>query len=199
MKANYTFEAESRDQSGKGAARALRRDQKVPAVIYSNGRANVSVTLTEKDITREYKKGGFLNKLVAIKVNGKDIFAVPKDMQFHPVTDRIEHVDFLQVEKDSVVKVKVPVKVIGTDKSMGIKRGGTLNIVRHEIELFCQPENIPSAVTVDIAKANIGDSIHIDTIALPEGVKPVIQRNFTLVTLTGRGGKDEEAKDGAAA
>ena len=199
MKANYTFEAQARTDAGKGAARALRRDSRVPAVLYSSGNANQSFSILEKDITREYKKGAFLNKLVAIKLDGKDVFAVPKDLQFHPVTDRIEHADFLQVDKNSVVKVKVPVKVLGTEKSMGIKRGGTLNIVRHEIELFCSPETIPSKIEIDIAASNIGDSIHVGDLKLPEGVKPVLKAEFTLLTLTGRAAKDEEEKEAGKA
>ena len=199
MKSAFTLEATTRTDQGKGSARALRREGKIPAVLYSNGRPNASFSLSEKDITVQYKKGAFLNKLVSIKVDGKTLFAIPRDLQFHPVTDRIEHADFLQVEKDSAVKVKVPVKVIGSEKSMGVKRGGTLNIVRHEVELLCSPESIPSKIEVDVSTANIGDSIHISAIKLPEGVTPVIRRDFTLVTLAGRGGKDEdEAATGPA-
>ncbi len=192
MKAAVQFTAEARTDAGKGSARALRRAGKVPAILYSNGKENQSVAISEKELTLAYKKGAFLNKLVTIEVGGKTVYAVPKDLQFHPVTDRIEHADFLQVDEKSNVKVKVPVKVLGADKSMGIKRGGTLNIVRHEIELFCKPDTIPSRVEVDITTANIGDSIHISAIKLPEGTSPVIQRDFTLVTIAGRGGKDEE-------
>lgn len=192
MKAAVEFTATARTDAGKGSARALRREGKVPAILYSNGKGNQSFAMSEKDLTLAYKKGAFLSKLVTISVDGKSVYAVPKDLQFHPVTDRIEHADFLQVDEKSTVKVKVQVKVLGAEKSMGIKRGGTLNIVRHEIELFCKPDSIPNRVEVDITTANIGDSIHISAIKLPEGTSPVIQRDFTLVTIAGRGGKEEE-------
>jgi large subunit ribosomal protein L25 len=199
MKSVYQFTAESRKDTGRGASRELRRNGIVPAVMYSKKMKPLSFTLVEKDLTREYLKGAFESKLVEITVDGKTHFALAREIQTHPVSDRIEHADFLHVDANSKIRVNVPVKVIGMDKCMGLKRGGAMNVVRHSIEMECSPDTIPSRITVDVKDANIGDSIHIDAIQLPEGATPVIKRNFTLVTITGRSTKDEEATPAAAA
>lgn len=199
MKSVYQFTAESRKDTGRGASRELRRNGIVPAVMYSKKMKPLSFSLVEKDLTREYLKGAFESKLVEISIDGKTHFALAREIQTHPVSDRIEHADFLQVDANSKIRVNVPVKVIGMDKCMGLKRGGAMNIVRHSIEMECSPDTIPSRITVDVKDANIGDSIHIDTIELPKGATPVIKRNFTLVTITGRSTKDEEAAPAAAA
>ncbi len=200
MKAVYEFEATKREQTGGGTSRELRRNGSVPAVMYSNKMEPISFAVIEKDLTREYKKGAFLNKLVEIKLAGKSYFALPRDIQTHPVSDRIEHVDFLQVDASSKIRVQVPVKVLNADKSMGIKLGGALNIVRHSVEMLCSPDTIPSRLEVDIKDVKIGDSVHVSAIKLPEGATPVINRDFTLVTITGRSkGGDEEATPAAAA
>ena len=147
----------------------------------------------------EYKKGSFFNKIVDIKLDGKQFHALPRDVQMHPVTDVIEHADFQRVEKDTIIHVWVPVKVLNTEKSVGLKRGGVLNIVRHEIELICTPDTIPSYIEVDVLNADIGHSVHINDIKLPGNVKTAIKgRNFTVVTVAGRS-KDEEERPVAAA
>lgn len=192
MQAVYQFEAIKREQTGGGTARELRRQGKVPAVMYSSKMEPVSFAIIEKDLTREYKKGAFTNKLVEIKLEGKSFYALPRDVQTHPVSDRIEHADFLQVDAKSKIRVQVPVKVLNADKSMGIKLGGALNIVRHTVEMMCSPDTIPSRIEVDIKAANIGDSIHVSAIQLPAGATPVIKRDFTLVTITGRSKASEE-------
>ncbi len=197
MKTVYQFTAEKREETGRGASRALRRAGHVPSILYSKKMEPLSFSLTEKELTREYKKGAYQSKLVELNISGKTYFALPSELQTHPVSDRIEHADFLQVDADSKIRVKVPVKVLNADKSMGLKRGGALNIVRHTIELICSPDTIPSRVEVDLKDAQIGDSIHISAVTLPENVKPVINRDFTLVTITGRSAKDAE-EDAAA-
>lgn len=200
MKAVYQFEATKREKTGGGTSRELRRNGQVPAVMYSSKMEPVSFAVIEKELTREYKKGAFLNKLVEIKMEGKSFFALPRDIQTHPVSDRIEHADFLQVDAKSKIRVQVPVKVLNADKSMGIKLGGALNIVRHTVEMLCSPDTIPSRIEVDIKSANIGDSIHVSAVQLPEGATPIIKRDFTLVTITGRSkGGDEETTVAAAA
>jgi len=194
MKSVYQFEAQTRENTGRGAARAIRREGKVPAVMYSKKIEPLSFTLTEKTLVKEYNKGSFTSKLVEITLDGKKYFALPCDIQTNPVSDRIEHADFLQVDADSKIHVHVPVKIRNMDRSIGLKRGGALNIVRHTVELICSPENIPSRIEVDVKDAEIGDSIHISAVTLPEGVVPAIQdRDFTLVTIAGRK-KEEEAK-----
>ncbi len=199
MKAAYQFEAKKREATGRGAARAVRREGQVPAVMYSQKMEPVSFSLAENVLTREYNKGAFTSKLVEITLDGKKYFALPRDVQTHPVSDRIEHADFLQVDASSEIRVHVPVKVLNADKSIGLKRGGALNIVRHTVEMICKPDTIPSRIEVDVKDAEIGDSIHISAIKLPEGVKPVIQdRDFTLVTVAGRKA-EEEAKTADAA
>lgn len=200
MKAVYQFDAAKREKTGTGASRDLRRNGQVPAVMYSSKMEPVSFALTEKDLAREYNKGAFLSKLVEIKLDGKSHFALPRDIQTHPVSDRIEHADFLQVDAKSKIRVHVPVKVTNANRSMGIKLGGALNIVRHTVEMFCSPDTIPSRLEVDIKDANIGDSIHVSAIPLPAGATPVIKRDFTLVTIVGRGkAAEEEAAPAAAA
>lgn len=201
MQAAASFTATPREQSGKGAARALRREGKVPGIIYGEGKGNVSVALAENELTREYFLGGFFSKLVEIDTGSDKLFALPKDIQRHPVTDKILHVDFLQVTEQSTITALVPVHFHGQDKCIGLKRGGNLNIVRHDLELVCGVNNIPKSIDIDISKMNIGDSLHISQVALPEGVKPaIIDRDFTIATIAGRGGKQEaEAGEGEAA
>ena len=199
MKSVYQFTAESRKDTGRGTSRELRRNGIVPAVMYSKKMQPLSFTLVEKDLTREYLKGAFESKLVEIKVDGKTHFALAREIQTHPVSDRIEHADFLHVDAYSKIRVNVPVKVVGMDKCMGLKRGGAMNVVRHSIEMLCSPDTIPSRITVDVKDANIGDSIHVDSVELPKGATPVIKRNFTLVTITGRSTKDEDAAPTATA
>jgi large subunit ribosomal protein L25 len=150
MKPAATFEAKPRDNAGKGAARALRRQGHIPAILYGNQQQPAKITLPLKELTLEYQKGSFFNKIVDIKLDDKVVHALPRDVQTHPVTDVIEHADFQRVEKDSVIHVFVPVKVLNQEKSVGLKRGGVLNIVRHEIELLCTPADIPPFIEVDV-------------------------------------------------
>lgn len=203
MKAAVTFEANTRETHGKGASRALRRAGEVPAIIYGEGEKNVTVSLKSNILTREYQRGGFFSKIVEIKAGKDSIFALPKDMQTHPVSDAIEHMDFLRVNDKSTITVAVPVHFLNQDRCKGIKRGGVLNIVRHDLELVCGVSNIPSSIEIDLKDCEIGDSIHISAITLPEGVTSAItDRDFTIATVAGRGGKqdaDDEAEDAAAA
>lgn len=199
MKAAVTFEASTRDKHGKGSARAARREGKVPAIIYSEGKPGVSLALDANSLTNEYRRGGFFSKIIEIKSGKETLYALPKDIQFHPVSDVIEHVDFLRVTEKSAIKVRVPVHFLNQDRSIGLKRGGVLNIVRHDLELICGVNNIPKVIEIDLLKVNIGDSIHISHVALPEGVQPAItSRDFTIATIAGRGGDEEEGKSAEA-
>jgi large subunit ribosomal protein L25 len=180
MKAAVEMKAEARETPGKGAARAARRAGFVPVVVYGKGKPNVSLNVEARAISNEYFRGGFMNKIVALKSGGKDIFAIPRDVQLNPVTDKIEHADFLAVDDKSVVKVWVPVHFINTEKSIGLKRGGVLNIVAHRVELLCPVASIPAAIDVDVAALEIGSSVHIGNLSLPKGVLPATSRHCAI-------------------
>lgn len=198
-KAIAVIPAALRDQSGKGISRSLRREGKIPGVLYSKGKEAVRISLPLKEVAMEYAKGRFSSRLLELKFSDKTVKALPKDLQFNPVTDMIEHVDFIGVEAGSTLRVNVPVKVTGQERSVGLKRGGVFNIVRHEIEFICLPEAIPTHIEVNIQTVDIGHSVHINDIELPKGVTPAIKRNFTIVTIAGRGKAEEEAPAAAAA
>jgi large subunit ribosomal protein L25 len=184
--------ANARTTSGKGSARQMRREGQVPAIIYGKNQAPLSIALSENQVTQEYSRGRFRSRLVELDLDGKTVKALPKDVQFHPVSDRIEHVDFIKVEPGVKLHVEIPVKFTGTDKSPGIKRGGVLNVVRHEIEFICAPEAIPAFIEVSLSGLDIGSSVHINDIQLPKDVVPAIKRNFTVATVAGRSASMEE-------
>lgn len=196
---NTAIVATTRNTTGKGAARLLRREGKLPGIIYGKNQTPQGIALPAKELGLEYGKGRFRSRLLELSLDGKTIQVLPKDVQFNPVTDRIEHVDFIKVEKGVALRVSVPVKFTGQDKSVGLKRGGVLNIVRHEIELECQPDAIPTHLEVNVQQMDIGSSVHINDISLPKGVKPKIVRNFTIAAIAGRSSADEEVKPTAAA
>lgn len=195
-----TLAAEARDRAGKGASRAVRREGRVPAVIYGNKEAAVPIHVEEKLLTKMLHTGHFMNSVVEITVDGKTHRTLPRDVQFHPVTDRPIHVDFLRVSADSLITVNVPVRFENEAASPGLKRGGVLNIVRHEIEMKCPADAIPDDIVVDVTGFEVGDSIHISAVKLPSGVKPVIDRDFTIATIAAPSGlKSQEAAEEAAA
>jgi len=194
------LEANVRNDHGKGAARSLRREGKIPGILYGKGQTPVSISLSLKEVSMEYTRGRFRSRLIDIKLDNKQtVKALPKELQFNPVTDVIEHVDFIKVEAGSTLRVMVPVHFIGQDKSVGIKRGGVLNIVRHEIEFVCAPEAIPTHIEINIQALDIGSSVHINDLTLPKGITPVIKRNFTVATIAGRRAEEEEVKPAADA
>lgn len=193
------LKASTRTETGKGVARALRREGKIPGTLYGKGQTPTSIALSLKEVTQEYTKGRFRSRIIDITLDDKNtVQALPKDLQFNPVTDVIEHVDFIKVEKGVALRVNVPVKIVGQEKAIGIKRGGVLNVVRHEIEFFCSPDAIPAHLEVNVAAMDIGSSLHIDAIELPKGATPVIKRNFTIATIAGRA-KEEESPAATAA
>ena len=176
--------ADARDRAGKGAARATRRDGRVPAVIYGDKTDPILVSVAPKELVKELNKEGFFNHLIDLKLGEESHLVLARDVQLDPVTDRPIHVDFLRVGAESTVTVDIPVHFINHERSPGIKRGGMLNVVRHEIEMVCRATDIPESLTVDLNGLNIGDSVHISMIALPEGSKPVISdRDFTVATI----------------
>jgi len=196
----YELKAEAREQVGKGSARAVRRNGKVPAVIYGDKQPPLAIALSYKEIYYKIHGGGFLTTVATIDVGGSKIEVLPKDYQLDPVNDNPIHVDFLRIGKDTEVNVEVPVHFINEDKSPGIKRGGVLNIVRHEVEFHCPANAIPEFITVDLEGTDIGDSIHISAVKLPANVKPVISdRDFTIATIASSSAMKPETEGDAAA
>ncbi|NDE89531.1 MAG: 50S ribosomal protein L25/general stress protein Ctc [Alphaproteobacteria bacterium] len=173
--------AELRERAGKGNARAVRSEGRIPAVVYGGKEAPVMVSLEERTFVPISQKSGFFTHLMDIEAGGKTLRVIPRDVQFDPITDRVVHVDFLRVTSGTQVRVFVPVVFINQDKSPGLKRGGALNIVQHQIQLSCSPERIPEKITVDLEGKNIGDTIHLEDIALPENVTPILGNKDTTI------------------
>lgn len=173
-----------REKGGKGAARSLRRQGLVPAVIYGDKKEPELITLNYREVLKEVETGRFLSHIYNVKVAGKTVRVIPRDVQFEPVRDFILHIDFLRLAKGATIAVAVPVTFVNEEESPGLKRGGVLNTVRHEVELECPNDAIPEELVADLTGLDIGDSIHISAIPLPEGVKPTItDRDFTVATI----------------
>ena len=192
----YELKAETRERVGKGSSRELRRNGLIPAVIYGDKQAPVSIALSTKEVTQRIHAGGFKTTVATIDVNGEKIKVLPKDFQLDPVRDFTMHVDFLRVSGDTHVVVEVPVHFVNEEKSPGIKAGGVLNVVRHAVELHALAGNIPEFITADLAGLKVGDGIHISHVKLPKGTSPVIaDRDFTIATIAvpAAGVKEEEA------
>ena len=184
MSETLTLPAEARERAGKGASRALRREGRTPAVIYGGKEEPTMIHVEQKELVRQLGTGHFMNSIVLIEIGGKTVRTLPKDVAFHPVTDRPTHVDFLRLSGDSKVEVSVPVVFVNEDASPGLKKGGVLNIVRHELELLCPNADTPDEIQIDVTGREIGDSIHISNVALPKGVTSVItDRDFTIATV----------------
>lgn len=179
-----TLPASARDRAGKGASRALRRQFRVPAVIYGAGETATGIHVEEKLLVKLLQTGHFLNTRFEIDIDGEKHLTLPRDVQFHPVTDRPIHVDFLRISADSRIAVDIPVRFVDEELSPGMKRGAALNIVRHEIELYCPANAIPDEIVISLKGREVPDSIHISDVTLPEGVTPVItDRDFTIATI----------------
>jgi large subunit ribosomal protein L25 len=184
MSDTLTLSAETRERAGKGASRAMRREGRVPAVIYGNKQEPLSIHVEEKVLVKALNTGHFMNSVVMIEGAGEAIRTLPKDVQFHPVTDRPLHVDFLRIGEHTSVHVNVPVVFIDEEKAPGIKRGGVLNVVRHDLELICDAAEIPDEITISLEGLDVGASIHISQVTLPQGAKSAIEdRDFTIATI----------------
>jgi large subunit ribosomal protein L25 len=187
--ATYELKAELRERVGKGSSRELRRNGRIPAVIYGDKQAPLSISLPVKEVTLKIHAGGFMTTVATIDVDGQKISVLPKDYQLDPVRDFTMHVDFLRVSGSSQVTVEIPVHFINEEKSPGIKIGGVLNVVRHEVEVHCPADAIPEFITADLSGLKIGDGIHISHVKLPAGVTPVItDRDFTIATIAAPAG-----------
>ena len=193
MSDTLTLPAETRERAGKGASRALRREGRVPAVVYGGNEEPLSIHVEEKELRRQLGTGHFLNSIVEIEIGGKKLRTLPKDVAFHPVSERPLHADFLRVSKDHKVHVNVPVVFINELASPGLKRGAVLNIVRHDLDLICDPERIPEEVQIDVTGLEIGASIHISHVNLPEGsASGITDRDFTIATIVAPSGLRSE-------
>jgi large subunit ribosomal protein L25 len=185
MSDQLTLSAEPRERAGKGASRALRREGRIPAVIYGDKKEPLAIHVEERALNKLLGTGHFMNSLVLVEVNGEKARTLPKDVAFDPVTDRALHVDFFRLAKGAKVQVNVPVVFVNEEASPGLKRGGVLNVVRFELDLMCDADKIPDEIEIDVTGLEIGDSIHISHVTLPEGSESTItDRDFTIAGVT---------------
>ena len=200
MSKKTSMEVAVREGAGKGAARALRREGLVPGVIYGDKKPPVMISVNPLQLKREMSTKGFWTRQFDLNVGGKKHTVLCQDVQRHVVSDTPIHIDFLRISKDSILTLDIPVRLINEDICVGIKRGGTLNIVRRTVEVNCKAANIPDEFVFDLAKADLNDSIHISAIELPKGVVPTISdRDFTIASIavpSGIGKRDEEEAEG---
>lgn len=199
MSDSNTLEAEPRERVGKGAARAARRAGRVPSVIYGADKDPLSITVDPRDVSRNLADGSFFSTVYEVKINGSGETerVLPRDVQLHPITDVPQHVDFLRVTAATKVTVEVPCHFLNEEESVGLKRGGVLNVVRYAIEVLCAVDSIPHEVDVDLAGLDIGDSVHFSDVSLPEGVEPTISdRDFTIATIAAPTVVEEEEEEG---
>ncbi len=196
----FSLPASKRDRSGKGGARALRRDGKIPGIVYGGSDTPLQVAVPLKEVNLEHQKPGFFTHLYDLALPDGALRVLPREVQLDPVTDRPIHIDFMRYVKGSRVAVHVAVRFLDQDKSPGLKLGGVLNIVRHTVELLCPVDAIPDSISVSLDGREIGDSIHISAFKLPEGVTPVIRdRDFTVATVAAPTTMAEEEKTTAEA
>jgi len=193
------IKASARARSGTGGARVTRREGRVPAVVYGDGRDPENVALDYNELTTILGRGKFLSTLFELNVDGAKYRVIPREVQLDPVKDTPVHVDFQRIGAGARIRVDVPVRFVNEGLSPGLKRGGVLNIVRHEVEVTCPADAIPEYFAFDLEGLEIGRSVHISAIKLPEGVKPTIQnRDFTVATIAGHK-IEEEPTPGAEA
>src|SRR5688572_10554607 len=202
MSEQLTLPAQARDRAGKGASRALRREGRVPAVVYGDKKEALSIHVEEKLLAKMLSSGHFMNSVVMVELDGKQNRTLPKAVDFHPVTSRPIHVDFLRIGEHSQVNVNVPVRFDNEEASPGLKRGGVLNIVVHDLALICDASEIPDEIHIPLDGLEIGDSIHISQVKLPKGSKPAnADDDFTVATIVAPSAmkqtEEEEAPEGA--
>lgn len=202
---SIVLDVEVRNETGTGNARAARREGLVPGVIYGGDEGPVSIAVKLNEVIKAINSGQFLQSMIEVSHEGKKQKVLTKDVQFHPVSDMPVHMDLFRVTNKTIIEVEVSVNFIGEDVSPGMKEGGTMNVVRHAIEVKCPAGSIPDQIDVDVSKMEIGDSLHISEVTLPKGVKPAItDRDFTIATiLASRSSKlaegEDEGEEGEAA
>ncbi|MCP3472841.1 50S ribosomal protein L25/general stress protein Ctc [Bradyrhizobium sp. CCGUVB1N3] len=193
------LKATARPKSGKGAARAERRAGRVPGVIYGNNQPPLPISVDDRELRQRILAGRFLTTLVDIDLEGKKHRVIPRDFHLDPVKDFPIHVDFMRLGEGATIRISVPLHVVKSESSPGVKRGGTVNIVAHAIELECGVENIPQFIEADVGSLEIGHSLHLADVKLPTGVKALTREDATLVTIVPPSGYAEEQKAAAAA
>ena len=199
MSENAVLIAETRDRAGKGTSRALRRDGRTPAVIYGDKKDPISISLETKELVKTIHRDAFLSTVYTVQVGSTKHNVLPRDMQLHPIYDTPVHVDFLRVSAKSQIAVMVTVRFLNEEECIGLKRGGVLNIVRHEVEMMVPAGNIPEALEIDLLNHDIGDSVHISEVKLPEGTHPTIMdRDFTIATIAAPTVEPATDEEGAA-
>jgi large subunit ribosomal protein L25 len=198
MSDQLTLPAEARDRAGKGASRALRREGRVPAVVYGEKKEPLAIHVEEKLLSKMLSTGHFMNSVIMIDYEGKPHRTLPKAIDFHPVSSRPIHVDFLRIGEHTKVTVGIPVRFDNEDDSPGLKRGGVLNVVQHELELVCDAASIPNEIHIDLTGLEIGDSVHIGKVKLPEGVTPAnLDEDFTVATIVAPSAMKAEEEEAA--
>jgi large subunit ribosomal protein L25 len=198
MSEQLTLPAEARDRAGKGASRALRREGRVPAVVYGEKKEPLSIHVEEKLLSKMLSTGHFMNSVVMVEFKGKPQRTLPKAVDFHPVTSRPIHVDFLRIGEHTKVTVAIPVRFDDDEESPGLTRGGVLNVVQHEIELVCDAAHIPNEIHISLAGLDIGDTVHISEVKLPEGVVPYNdEEDFTVATIVAPSAMKAEEEEAA--
>jgi len=200
MSEQLTLPAEARDRAGKGASRALRREGRVPAVVYGEKKEPLSIHVEEKLLSKILSTGHFMNSVIMIDFQGKPHRTLPKAVDFHPVSSRPIHVDFLRIGEHTMLTVAIPVRFDNEEASPGLKRGGVLNVVQHELQLVCDAGSIPNEIHIPLDGLEIGDSIHISAVKLPEGVTPAnTDEDFTVATIVAPSAMKAEEEETAAA
>lgn len=196
MSEDTEITVELRDRVGKGAARAARREGLVPGVVYGDKRPPQAIVVERRMLERLIGSGAFFNTLYDLKAGSQSQRVLPRDVQVDVVTDVPLHVDFLRLAQDAEITIEVPVVFIGEEDCPGLRQGGVLNIVRHEVEVRCRADAMPEQFEIDLSKAEVGDSLHISAVALPDGVVPTItDRDFTIATIAAPTVQAEETEE----
>ncbi|WP_341755740.1 50S ribosomal protein L25/general stress protein Ctc [Candidatus Tisiphia endosymbiont of Ptychoptera albimana] len=188
--------AEMREKFGTGVARELRRKGMVPAIVYGAGKEALAVSIEEKEITKHYRKPGFISTVIQIKVGSKTHKVLPKAVELHPITDIVRHVDFVHLE-EKTQRMEVPIVYEGKERALGVKRGGFFNIIKRTITLLCDVNNIPKNINIDVTNMHIGQSLKAKSIKLPEGVQLASKNDFIMATIIGRKGSKSEDEEAA--
>jgi large subunit ribosomal protein L25 len=200
MSEQLTLPAEARDRAGKGASRALRREGRVPAVVYGEKKEPLAIHVEEKLLSKMLSTGHFMNSVIMIDFQGEPHRTLPKAVDFHPVSSRPIHVDFLRIGEHTMLTVAIPVRFDNEEDSPGLKRGGVLNVVQHELQLVCDAASIPNEIHIDLTGLEIGDTVHISQVKLPEGTKSAIEdEDFTVATIVAPSAMKAEEEEAAAA
>jgi len=198
---SHTLPGSLREVSGKGAARAARREGMTPGVIYGAGKEPTSISVHAQKLGVIMGRGGFYTNVLELDLGKEKVKVLPRDVQLHPVRDEPIHIDFLRFDPKAEIKVMVAVNIIDEDKSPGVKIGGLVQMVRPEVELFCRADNIPQSINASVAGLDIGGSVHISSMEMPEGVRPSIDRDFTVATIVStrvsQKSSSEDGEDGA--